>query len=452
MKVFLAGATGVIGSRALRQLVAAGHDVTAVARSAEKAEAIRAAGATPVQVSLFDRDALVAAVAGHDAVVNLATKIPSMTEAAMPGAWSENDRIRTEGSANLVDAALAAGASRYVQESIVFTYPDSGDAWIDAETTPVEGGGPTSSVAAAEASAARFTEAGGTGVVLRFGLFYAADSSHTQAMVAAARKGAAMVAGSPNAYQSAIHADDAAAAVVAALGVPAGTYDVVDDEPLTKADAAKVLGGRFRFPGGLAKLGGKQADPLTRSQRVSNRRFKEASGWSPVYRSFRDGLPAVVAEMEPPPHRALVERLVRPILLVLGLSALQLGLWASVAPTSFYEDFPGGGRQWVAADGPYNEHLIRDFGGLNLALAALLLAAFLRPERYLVRTAAFASLLFAVPHFTHHVRHLDVYETSDQVANVVLLGVAIVLPAILVLGTATRREPARSHVGAAAVA
>ena len=452
MKVFLAGATGVIGSRALRRLVAAGHDVTAVARSAEKAEAVRAAGATPVQVSLFDRDALVAAVAGHDAVVNLATKIPSLTEAAMPGAWAENDRIRTEGSANLVDAALAAGATRYVQESITFTYPDSGDAWIDAESTPIDAVGPTSSVTAAEASAARFTEAGGTGVVLRFGLFYAADSSHTQAMIAAARKGAAMVAGAPGAYQSAIHADDAAAAVVAALDVPAGTYDVVDDEPLTKAEAAKVLGGRFRFPGGLAKLGGKQTGPLTRSQRVSNRRFKEASGWAPAYRSFRDGLPAVVAEMEPPERRPLAERLVRPVLLILAATALQLGLWASVAPRSFYDDFPGGGRQWVAADGPYNEHLVRDFGGLNLALAALLIAAFVRPQRYIVRTAALSSLLFAVPHFAHHARHLDVYDTSDKVANMVLLGLAVVGPAILIFGTATRREQARSHVGAAAVA
>ena len=442
MKVFLAGATGVIGKRALEQLVAAGHDVTAVARSAEKAEAVRATGATPVQVSLFDRGALVAAVAGHDVVINLATKIPSMAEAALPGAWAENDRIRTDGAANLVDAALAAGASRYIQESITFTYPESGDDWIDAETTAIEASAQTRSVTAAEASAARFTGSGGTGIVLRFGMFYAPDSSHTRSMVAAARKGTSMVAGPPDAYQSMIHADDAAAAVVAALDVPAGTYDVVDDEPLRKADVARVLGGRFRFPGSLARLGGKQTDILTRSQRVSNRRFKEASGWSPTYRSLREGLPAVVAAMGPLPQRRLTERLVRPVLFVLASIALQLGVWASVAPRSFYDDFPGGGRSWVAADGPYNEHLVRDFGGLNLALAALLVAALLRPERYLVRTAALASLLFAVPHFVHHARRLDVYDTSDQVANMVLLGLAIVGPAILVLGTATRRRAA----------
>ena len=440
MKVFVAGATGVIGKRAVEQLVAAGHEVTALARSPEKAALVWSLGATPVSASLFDPASLRAAVAGHDAVVNLATHIPSIAGAAKPGAWSENDRIRTEGSANLVDAALAAGASRYVQESIVFTYPDSGDRWIDAESTPIE---PTSlivAVEAAEAAAARFSDAGGTGVVLRFGMFYAPDASHTQSMVSAARKGAAFVAGRPTAYQPMIHADDAAAAVVSALSAPAGTYDVVDDEPLTKAEVAEVFGSRFRFPGTLALLGGSQTSPLTRSQRVSNRRFKEATGWAPRYPSFREGLPAVLAAMEPPPRRALSERLVRPVLAVLALTALQLGLWGALAPTSFYDDFPGGGRAWVSVDGPYNEHLVRDFGQLNLAMAALLLAALFRPERYLVRVAALASLLFAVPHLRYHATNLDVYGTSDQVANMVLLGLAVLGPAILVLGTA-RRQP-----------
>jgi len=437
LKVFVAGATGVIGRRAVAGLVAAGHEVTAVARSAEKAELVRALGATPVQVSLFDRDALRAAVAGHDVVVNLATKIPPMSQAARPGAWDENNRIRSEGSANLVDAALAAGATRYVQESITFTYPDSGDAWIDAETTAIEPPRLAAGVADAEASAGRFTEAGGTGVVLRFGLFYAADASHTQTMVAAARRGVSVVAGGPDAYQSMIHADDAARAVVAALTAPAGTYDVVDDEPLTKREVAKALGGRLRVPGSLAKVAGSQADIMMRSQRVSNRRFKEATGWSPRHQSLRDGIGPVVAELRDADRRPFLERLVRPILLVLALGALQVGLWLVLSPQSFYDDFPGLGRQWVSVDGPYNEHAFRDFGSSQLGLAALLLAAFFRPQPYLVRTAALAYALFAAPHFAYHAANLEVYETSDQVANMILLGLSVLLPAVLVLGSAT---------------
>jgi nucleoside-diphosphate-sugar epimerase len=440
MKVFVAGATGVVGKRAVARLVEAGHEVTAVARSAEKAELVRSLGATPVQVSLFDRDGLTA-MAGHDAVVTLATKIPSISRALAPGAWDENNRIRTEGSATLVDAAIAAGVSRYVQESITFTYPDGGDAWIDAASTEIDPPKIGASAADAETSAARFTEAGGSGIVLRFGMFYAPDAVHTQEMTSRARRGISLVAGRPDAYQSMIHADDAASAVVAALDAPAGTYDIVDDDPLTRRDVAKVLGGALRLPGSLARLGGSYTEIMARSQRVSNRRFKELTSWAPRYPSLRQGLPAVVDAMSEEPDRSLAERLVRPVLFVLAAAALQLGLWITISPRSFYDDFPGLGRQWVSVDGPYNEHLLRDFGQSQLALAVVLLAAFVRPERFLVRVAALASLVFAVPHLVYHATHLDVYDTGDQVANVVLLVAAVMLPAVLVLGTA-RSTPA----------
>src|SRR5690242_528809 len=122
MRIFVAGATGILGRRAVADLVAAGHSVTAVVRSDAKADVARALGAEPVRVSLFDPEALRAAVAGHDAVCNLATHIPPLSRAADPRAWNENNRIRSEASGNLVDAALAAGASVYVQESIAFLY------------------------------------------------------------------------------------------------------------------------------------------------------------------------------------------------------------------------------------------------------------------------------------------------------------------------------------------
>ncbi len=438
MRVFVTGATGVIGRRAVAQLVAAGHEVTAVSRSAEKDALLRSLGATPVAVSLFDVPALTEAMAGHDVVANLATAIPPLARAARPSAWDENNRIRSEGSTALVDAALAAGVGRFVQESITFTYPDRGDGWIDAATTEIDPPPIGSSTLDAEGNARRFTEAGGVGVVLRFGMFYAADAHHTVTMVRSARLGVAVVAGRPDAFQSMIHADDAAAAVVAALGVDAGTYDVVDDEPVTKRGFASAIGGVLRLPGAMARIGGAQAEIMLRSQRVSNRRFKEASGWAPRYPSVREGLPAVVAELDAQPRRPLLERLVRPVLALLALSAVQIGLWILVAPRSFYDDFPGLGRAWVSVDGPYNKHLLRDFGNGQLVLAAILVAAFLRPERYLVRVAALAELLFAVPHLAYHATHLDVYDTGDKVANMVLLGVAVLLPAVLVLGSAPR--------------
>jgi 2-alkyl-3-oxoalkanoate reductase len=127
MKVFVAGATGVLGRRAVGQLVEAGHAVTGVARSEEKAALVRKWGVEPVEVDLFNLPAVTAAVDGHGVVINLATKIPSPSHAARRSAWAENDRIRSEASRNLVEAALAAGVGRFVQESIAFLYPDCGD-------------------------------------------------------------------------------------------------------------------------------------------------------------------------------------------------------------------------------------------------------------------------------------------------------------------------------------
>src|SRR5262245_17489524 len=105
MKVFLTGATGVIGRRAVPLLISAGHAVTAVARSPERAAELARSGASPVQIDLFDAAAVRAAVAGHEAVVNLATHIPSNSRMMLPGAWRENDRIRSEASASLSEAA-----------------------------------------------------------------------------------------------------------------------------------------------------------------------------------------------------------------------------------------------------------------------------------------------------------------------------------------------------------
>lgn len=127
MKIFVAGATGVLGRPTLRALVEAGHEGRGAARGEDKAQLVRSLGAAPVSVDLFDAAAVKAAVAGSEAVLHFATKIPSITRMRWKGAWRENDRLRTEGSRVLVDAALAVGAAVYIQESISFVYGDGGD-------------------------------------------------------------------------------------------------------------------------------------------------------------------------------------------------------------------------------------------------------------------------------------------------------------------------------------
>jgi nucleoside-diphosphate-sugar epimerase len=302
VKVFLLGGTGAIGAHALAALVAAGHEVSALVRTPEKAAAVRAQGAEPVLVSMFDRSALAASFRGHDAVVNLATSMPSTTTFVFRRAWQPTERVRIEGSAAVVDAALAAGVPRLVQESVSMVYPDRGDEWVTEDIGP-DPYPATRGNLAAEASAARFNQAGSRGVVLRLGFFYGPGARHSEQFLALARRHVVPLVGHPDSYLSSIHVVDGGAAVAAALHVPAGTYNVVDDEPLTKREYARALtcaaGVRpwVRGPGRLALLLGDRLTSLARSLRVSNRRFRDASGWQPHQRSAREGWRATAEAM-----------------------------------------------------------------------------------------------------------------------------------------------------------
>ena len=302
MKIFVAGGTGVVGRTAVPALARQGHAVTVVARTPEKAELVRAWGAQPVELDLFDAAAVKAAVAGHDVVVNLATSIPPLSKAAWAKAWATNDRLRRDASRNLVDAALAGGAGRYVQESIAFLYADGGQDWI-TEESPLAPNPNTASALDAEAQARRFAAEGGTAVVLRFGAFYGPDNGQTAAMLRLARAGFGMLPGERHAYVAPIRTEDAAAAVVAAATeAPGGIYNVVDDEPLTRQafdDALAAAVGRTRLrpvPKVVVRMMGEKLDHLGRSQRVSNRALRAATGWAPRYPSAREGLAALVSE------------------------------------------------------------------------------------------------------------------------------------------------------------
>lgn len=300
MKVFVTGATGVVGSRAVLLMVRDGHEVTGAARSAAGAARLAEAGARPVSVDLFDRRGLQQAMGGQGVVVNLATHIPGSTlRMFLPGAWRENDRIRREGSACLAEAALAAGVGRLVQESFAPVYADAGDRWID-ESAPITPLRYNRSVADAERAAALFNGRGGTAVVLRFANFYGPDALHVPDMINAVCRGWGPLPGAPRAWFSSVAHDDAATAVLAALLAPAGTYNVTDDEPLTRRAYVDMIASLLGVasprlpPGWLVGLGGSLAAGMSRSQRISNRKLRDATGWAPRYPSAREGWRAVL--------------------------------------------------------------------------------------------------------------------------------------------------------------
>jgi hypothetical protein len=242
----------------------------------------------------------------------------------------------------------------------------------------------------------------------------------------------------------AIDAGDAASAVVAALDAPSGTYDVVDD-PVCRGDARAALAGavgrRRLWATPSAK---KVVGPLADSQRVSSRRFRDATGWSPRVPSLREGWPATAraAGIEP----ALSLR-VRVLLWLLAFGNLAVGVQALFFPRSFYDDFPFG-RGWVAMDGPYNQHLVRDVGSLNLALVVLVFAALTVGTRTIARTAMVVWLVNAVPHFVYHLGHLSTGDMTggDKVALVVSLGFTVVAPILVLLWTRRPAEPAPGPV------
>ncbi len=300
MKVFIAGATGVLGRATVPRLVAAGHQVLGVARTQGKGAQLRAQGAEPLTVDLFDREQVREAVAGCEAVVHMATSIPRLTKALGANAWAENDRLRREGTRILVDAAVDAGVQVFVKETVCFFYPDRGAEWID-EDVPVVRSAFAAASLDAEGAVTRFTGEGRRGVVLRFGLFYSADARSTEESLKVTRLGLGPMVGPADAYQPSIHVDDAAAAVVVALDAPAGTYNVAD-EPVTKSEwnaaFAKAFGTRgLRPTPKLAlRLGGKKLGVLGASRRVSSERFRQATGWEPMFRDATVGLPHVAAQ------------------------------------------------------------------------------------------------------------------------------------------------------------
>jgi len=189
LRVFITGASGVIGRRVVPQLVAGGHQVSAVARSPAKRQELDRLGVRPVSVDLFDGGSIAQSLAGHDTAINLATHIPHSTaKTLLPGAWRENDRLRRITSRLLVNTAIAQGVARIVQESFAPVYAGQGDAWI-TEEWPLQPVRYNRTVMDAEQAAERFTRSGGVGIVLRFAGFYGPDSTQLGDMLQSVRRG-----------------------------------------------------------------------------------------------------------------------------------------------------------------------------------------------------------------------------------------------------------------------
>lgn len=299
MKIFVAGATGVLGRATVPRLVAAGHEVVGIARSATKAEELRDQGAHPVAIDVFDPAAVRAAVDGCQAAVHMATSIPPLQQAWRASAWVMNDRLRREGTRVLAEAARDAGVEVLVKETVSFFYRDGADEWID-EDWPIDRQPVSAASLDAEDTVLAYSDGGRRGVVLRFGLFYSADARALEEGLRMARLGYGPMIGPAAGWRASIHVDDAAAAVVAALDAPAGVYNVAD-EPITNGEWNAAFAAAFGFrrlrstPGPIMRVGGRKLSLLGGSRRIDSSRFRGCTRWTPVLPNATVGLPEVAA-------------------------------------------------------------------------------------------------------------------------------------------------------------
>jgi nucleoside-diphosphate-sugar epimerase len=283
MRVFVAGATGAVGTAAVRRLVSGGHQVTGIARSREKSRILYTLGADTAEVDLFDPAGMRKAIEGHDVVCNLATRIPIGSAMLRGSSWRENDRVRTEGSAIVAKAAADCGALRLIQEAIAFIYADGGQDWV-TEQAPLAPTAVTRSSLTSTDNAMGFADQYRFAVVLRFGAFYGADAN-THSQLERVRRGKPVLVGDPVGFVSPITIDDAAGAVVAALAAPSGIYNVAG-QPVHRTEWARALGtaagvdGSAKFASNLGRrLLGSRAETAARSLRISSDAFQAATGW-----------------------------------------------------------------------------------------------------------------------------------------------------------------------------
>lgn len=307
MRVFIAGATGVLGRRVVKLLIDDGHEVIGLSRSAQNSEALAAQGAEARMGDLFNKEQMRQLTADCEAVLHLATAIPNKARTTAAD-WALNDKIRIDGSASLIDAVLHNGCKIYLQQSITILYGSRSGEWVD-EMIPISSAlNPlTQSAGEMEKIVQRAVLQNQLpAIVLRFGTFYSHDSSQTAAMFAGIRAGSFPVIGSGANYWNIIQVDDAAAAVRSALAhYEAGlgqTFNVCDDEPVRYRDLMNFIAQTLQakkprsVPPFLARwmVGGPLVEMLLASVRCKNQRVKETLGWKPQYPTYREGYQAEI--------------------------------------------------------------------------------------------------------------------------------------------------------------
>lgn len=291
----MAGGSGTIGIPLVRALVAAGHQVTALTRSSGKQDELRALGASVAIADALARDELTAAVATARPthVIHQLTALPK-SGVRRPSDLDATNRLRIEGTRNLLAAAIDAGARRFLVGSFAMLSPRDG-APASLATNAAAAAVRSMETQVLEATRQGLIE----GVILRYGLFYSADTPSTVAMIDMVRKRRLPVVRHDAGQLPIIHVDDAVSATVLALdrAPAAGIYDIVDDYPTSMAEIVEALAEYsgaarpLRVPGWVPRIVAPYMARMTSMRMpLSNVRAKIDLGWRPKYPTLRDGV------------------------------------------------------------------------------------------------------------------------------------------------------------------
>jgi nucleoside-diphosphate-sugar epimerase len=299
MRVLIAGASGAIGTRLVRQLVARGDEVIGTSRSAAGGQRIQALGATSLTLEVLDPRAVRNAVleSKPDAIVHQATALADVTFSKnLDRSFAQTNRIRRQGTDALLAAAREAGVSRFVAQSYASMRYARAGTWVKAEDDPLDAT-PVAGMAATLAAMTYLDDAvtAAGGIALRYGGFYGASND---GLIGPVRKRQFPIVGSGDGVSSFIHLEDAAAATVLALDHDGPQiYNIVDDEPAPLREWLPVLADALgakpprHFPVWLARLiAGEPGVMLATEVRgASNAKAKRELGWTLRYPSWRRG-------------------------------------------------------------------------------------------------------------------------------------------------------------------
>ena len=295
MTVFVAGGSGTIGLPLVRALVAAGHHVTALTRSTSKQDELRSLGASVAVADALNREALVAAVlaARPTVVIHQLTALPKSGGVRRPSDLEATNRLRIDGTRNLLDAAVLAGTRRFIVGSFAILSPRSQAATAKEDAA-------AAAVRSMESQVLEATARGSIeGVILRYGLFYGLETPSTVAMIEMVRKRRLPVVRGDAGQLPVISVEDAVSATVRALDVapPGATYDIVDDRAVSMTEIVDAIAeytaspAPFRVPGWVPRLVAPYMARMTSVRMpLSNTRAKMELGWRLKYPTMRDGL------------------------------------------------------------------------------------------------------------------------------------------------------------------